>query len=216
MAKGNLRAGAARVDITPPIGGPMSGYAKRTKPSQTIDDPLFSKALVLDDGSRRVLVAGGYRIDDPAAAAELYDPAEGGTWSTTSSMVEARYAHAATLLDDGKVVIAGGAVLVPGGLQNGYHTAAAAVYDPAFAPQTGTLTGNVTDAGKGSPLKGVKVTIRETGQSAKTDSSGNYTITDVRAGDITVSAIKRSYETKTTLAIMSGGEIKKMNFALIH
>jgi len=54
------------------------------------------------------------------------------------------------------------------------------------------------------------------GQSAKTDSSGNYRITDVRAGNITVSAIKRSYETQTTLAIMSGGEIKKMNFALIH
>ena len=44
------------------------------------------------------------------------------------------------------------------------------------------------------------------GQSAKTDSSGNYRITDVRAGNITVSAIKR----------LSGGEIKKMNFALIH
>ncbi len=172
-------------------------------------------ALVLDDGSRRVLVAGGYRIDDPAAAAELYDPAEGGTWSTTSSMVEARYAHAATLLDDGKVVIAGGAVLVPGGLQNGYHTAAAAVYDPAFAPQTGTLTGNVTDAGKGSPLKGVKVTIRETGQSAKTDSSGNYTINDVWVGDIKVVATKRSYETQSKSATITevGTEV---NFALVR
>ena len=54
------------------------------------------------------------------------------------------------------------------------------------------------------------------GQSAKTDSSGNYRIIDVRAGNITVSEIKRSYETQTTLAIISGGEIKKMNFALIH
>ena len=108
--------------------------------------PGLGPATVLDDGSRRVLVAGGYRIDDPAAAAELYAPADGGTWSTASSMVEAHYAHSATLLSDGRVLVAGGAVLVPDGLPNGEHTALAEVYDPATGAQTGTLTGKVTAA----------------------------------------------------------------------
>ena len=56
MAKANLKAGAAKVDITPAIGGPSSGYAKRTKPSEAIDDPLFSKALVLDDRKIRLAI----------------------------------------------------------------------------------------------------------------------------------------------------------------
>jgi len=66
MAKQNLRAGAARVDITPPIGGPMSGYAKRTRPSDAIDDPLFSKALVLDDGRMRLAIITNDLIWVPA------------------------------------------------------------------------------------------------------------------------------------------------------
>jgi len=66
MAKQNLRAGAAKVDITPPIGSFLSGYAKRTKPSQTIDDPLFSKALVLDDGRMRLAIITNDLIWVPA------------------------------------------------------------------------------------------------------------------------------------------------------
>ncbi len=78
--------------------------------------------------------------------------------------------------------------------------------DPAAA-------GIVTDAGNESPLKGVKVTIRETGQSAKTNSSGNYTINDVRVGDIKVVASKRSYETQSKSATMSGAGTE-VDFAL--
>ena len=106
-------------------------------------------------------------------------------------------------------------MLVPDGLPNGEHTALAELYDPAAGPQTGTLTGQVIDSGNDSPLKGVKVTIRETGQSAKTDSSGNYTINDVRVGAITVIAIKRSYETQQKLKTMTevGTEV---NFALVR
>ena len=49
-----LRAGAASVDITPFVGGPMAGYGARVKGSETIDDALYSKALVLDDGTVRM------------------------------------------------------------------------------------------------------------------------------------------------------------------
>ena len=46
----SLRAGAAVVDITPPVGGLMDGYGARRQPSQAVHDPLFARALVLDYG----------------------------------------------------------------------------------------------------------------------------------------------------------------------
>jgi hypothetical protein len=54
-----LTAGAAVTDITPPIGYPMWGYAKRhNKPSEGVIDPLQGRALVLDcDGERLVIVS---------------------------------------------------------------------------------------------------------------------------------------------------------------
>jgi hypothetical protein len=51
-----LRAGAAIVDITPPVGGLMDGYGGRTKGSKGVHDPLMARALVLDDGKTRVAI----------------------------------------------------------------------------------------------------------------------------------------------------------------
>ncbi len=45
-----LCAGAAQIDITPPIGMEMTGYAARAGSSTGVHDPLFAKALVLDNG----------------------------------------------------------------------------------------------------------------------------------------------------------------------
>lgn len=48
---GELRAGVAVADITPPIGGEMAGYSARGKNVSTgVHDPLTARALVLDDG----------------------------------------------------------------------------------------------------------------------------------------------------------------------
>jgi len=49
-----LKAGLSKQNITPPIGSLLAGYSPRT--SEGIHDPLYSRALVLDDGRRKVVI----------------------------------------------------------------------------------------------------------------------------------------------------------------
>jgi hypothetical protein len=70
-------------------------------------------ATLLPDG--RVLVAGGcsewkeglYQVSIHLPQAEVYDMAS-GTWTPTGDLKTARYSHSATLLPDGRVLLAGG------------------------------------------------------------------------------------------------------------
>jgi neutral ceramidase len=51
----DLSAGAAKADITPPVGFPMWGYASRKdKPSVGVLDPLYARALVIASGEAKV------------------------------------------------------------------------------------------------------------------------------------------------------------------
>jgi hypothetical protein len=101
----------------------------------------FTATLLLDG---RVLVTGGDlgydAVPRALATAELYDPAT-GTWSATGSMLQGRYRHTATLLPDGRVLVAGGNV--NGSQQIGVRCclATAELYDPATG--TWTATGNL-------------------------------------------------------------------------
>jgi hypothetical protein len=52
-AGAELRAGAAAVDISPPEGTPLAGYYS-PRGARGVLDPLFSKALVLEQGGTRV------------------------------------------------------------------------------------------------------------------------------------------------------------------
>ena len=56
--RGVLRAGAARLDITPAENAalPLSGYADRTQGFQGIHDHIYARAVVLDDGSTQAAI----------------------------------------------------------------------------------------------------------------------------------------------------------------
>ncbi|MBW7997141.1 MAG: hypothetical protein FVQ81_11345 [Candidatus Glassbacteria bacterium] len=54
MKQSGLRAGRARVDITPEAGCWLSGWASRTKPADGMEDPLYARALVLESGDIKV------------------------------------------------------------------------------------------------------------------------------------------------------------------
>src|SRR2546423_1199750 len=52
-----LSAGAASVEITPPVGMPLWGYAARHDAASVgVRDPLYARCVVLGDGRQRVAV----------------------------------------------------------------------------------------------------------------------------------------------------------------
>ncbi|MFG0334163.1 MAG: neutral/alkaline non-lysosomal ceramidase N-terminal domain-containing protein [Maioricimonas sp. JB049] len=56
-ARAELQVGAAAVDITPQIGTPMAGYYN-LRASEGVQDPLYAKVIVLDDGEQRAALIG--------------------------------------------------------------------------------------------------------------------------------------------------------------
>jgi len=100
----------------------------------------------------QVLVAGGSQTVPSINSAEVYDPATGtftcvggmnpsAPPNCSASMTTARNDHTATLLPDGKVLIAGGSD------SNGFSLATAELYDAASG--TFTPTGSMTSARQG-------------------------------------------------------------------
>lgn len=103
-------------------------------------------ATLLPNG--KVLVAGGNHSNggpSPLSSVEIYDPVI-GTWSFTGSLTNARYGHKATLLPNGKVLVAGG---FSGGTN---FLSSAELYDP----NTGTWTlAQSMSVGRNGPMGGL-------------------------------------------------------------
>ena len=86
--------------------------------------PDTAKATLLPDG--KVLVVGGWAMDDWPFGAEIYDP-QTGAWTPASALHVGRYGHSATTLPGGKVLVAAGMIddII------GRTTSASEIYDPA-------------------------------------------------------------------------------------
>ncbi|GAA2432774.1 hypothetical protein GCM10010191_53490 [Actinomadura vinacea] len=101
----------------------------------------FHSATLLPDG--KVLVAGGVSIRTAESyrtlnSAELFDP-NTGTWSQTGPMTDVRASHPAVPLQDGRVLVAGGTVIVT--RDDGAGISHCETYDPASG--TWKPTGNL-------------------------------------------------------------------------
>jgi hypothetical protein len=111
-------------------------------PTGLLQTPRASHtATLLPNG--KVLVAGGADlvldqtganpVDSVLASAELFDPAT-WQWTLTGSMAQPRQTHTATLMPNGKVLVAGGVSYF-----GGVFPTSAELYDPATGKWSPTL-----------------------------------------------------------------------------
>ena len=96
-----LKAGVARVDITPPTGVRMWGYFDRLTPAQGVLDPLFARVLVLELGDKRLayvdLDLG--RPFGPTSLAHLRDRVRRSA-GISDVLVQATHTHAGPVVMD--------------------------------------------------------------------------------------------------------------------
>jgi hypothetical protein len=162
FAAPSVKSGPLTVQVTvgsPPASGVLiaGGYSVTFEPVGTaalydLDTGQFTgvgtmvspranhTATLLPDG--QVLLAGGFTGAEASvvlASAELFDPTTGSFSAVGGQMVAPRAQHTATLLADGKVLLAGGT-------DNASKSplASAELYDPGS--QTFTATGSLTTA----------------------------------------------------------------------
>jgi hypothetical protein len=205
-------------------GGQNAGYAPVT--SAELFDPstgTFSAtgnmtvpraghtATLLNNG--KVLIAGGNSDASGAAvsSAELYDPSTGAFTATPGSMTAARVSHTATLLQSGKVLIAGGDVLFYNA--SGQSLASAETFDPST--ETFTATNSMTvprESHTATLLSGGKVLI--TGGS---DGTLGYTATttlyassetfDPSTGQFTAAGMMTTQRLWQTASLLASGRV---------
>jgi len=133
------------------IGASLHSYAQSWSFTGSLEQArTYHSATLLNNG--QVLIVGGtYRgtfVQYGLTSAELYNPAT-GTFTTTGSLNTGRYGHSATLLNNGKVLIAGGT-------NNSTRLASAELYDPT--------TGRFSSAGSLSCACGYNATLLPSGK----------------------------------------------------
>lgn len=92
-----LKAGVARIDLTPPLdmNCPLGGYGERmSRPAQGVHDRIFAKALVLSDGTQKfALVTADVLGFPPPVKPTLAGRLEDADWSANQIMLLASHSH---------------------------------------------------------------------------------------------------------------------------
>jgi hypothetical protein len=151
-------------------------------------------AVLLPSGE--VLVAGGIvstnikGIVSYSAAAELYNPST-GQWTTTGSMAAPRFAHGVALLQNGQVLVAGGANA------SGF-LASAELYEPS--------TGKWTETGSLTYARSTHATLLQSGQVLMAGGSVTGNTAELYSNGVwsLTSAMKFSHPSTSAAALPSG------------
>lgn len=152
-------ANAALYDLTTNLWTPIS----------PMPEPRWDHtATLLPNG--KVLITGGDGGDNSSgrstlASAVLYDPAT-DTWTPTSGMLEARSGHTATLLPNGKVLVAGGRYFSGSGTPQPLATAELYTPDISHSDLTVTAIALSPAAPAANVAFTAKVTVKNQGATA--------------------------------------------------
>ncbi len=160
-------------------------------------------ATLLTNG--KVLVVGG--IDstgvNPTASAELFDPASGanGTWTATPDFPTTVDGHTATLLPNGKVLVAFGRD------KNGFALSSAQLFDP-----TGGTNGSWAATGSLSPAReAARATLLTNGrvlvEGGSSDSGADAAVYDPTQGTWVVTGSLKTGRFQHTATLLSDGRV---------
>ena len=131
---GNVRMGAAKVNITPPVGTHLGGYGNRQRPSDDIHDELYAAAYVFDDGDTTVAVVGADLVDISLqrthAVRQKITKLTGIPGSHV--MLGMTHAHSGPNTKDWGAGLPGAGVPYPGGIPNEELTYALPILDPDY------------------------------------------------------------------------------------
>jgi len=131
-------------------------------------------AVLLNNG--KVLVTGGTTVDFngvTVASAELYDPTS-GTWATTGAMLQGRERFTVTLLQNGRVLVAGGDYY--DGVNAGILTECE-LYDPTLG--TWSATASMT-----TPRFGAQGVLLRNGKVLEAGGETDFTNTPTPLGEV--------------------------------
>lgn len=138
----------ASAEIFDPATNTFTATGSMTAPRWMHSATLLPNGKVLIAGGTSVnpAVSSGIEGNAPLASAELYDPVTGTFTALSATLVQPRYDHTATLLNSGKVLLAGGQ-------GNGGQTLPdTELFDPVAATFTATtgnmLVDNTVDTGR--------------------------------------------------------------------